>query len=388
MKKIIARMKPFISKLPATPVSIFSRMSHLAQTNQAVNLSQGFPDFALAPELIELVTKYMQEGFNQYAPMAGVLSLRERIAQKYQAVSQISVDPETEITITAGGTQALFTAIGTLISPGDEAIIFEPAYDSYRPSIEAFGGKVVPILLQAPEFRIDWEEVEHKITARTRLIIINTPNNPTGRILTASDIKALERLVSAHEFFVISDEVYEHIIYDGLLHSSVLQSPILKERAYVVASFGKLLHATGWKIGYIVANGHLTTEFRKIHQFNVFSVNTPMQMAIAEYLSDMEYYSSLPVYFQKKRDYLSLALQQTKFKVLPCEGTYFMLLDYSDISGQAELDFAIHLTKTAGVAMIPVSSFYSDHANQGLLRICFAKREETLDKAIDRLLEI
>ncbi|NGF55908.1 aminotransferase class I/II-fold pyridoxal phosphate-dependent enzyme [Parapedobacter sp. SGR-10] len=381
-------MKPFVSKLPATPVSIFSRMSQLAQTHQAVNLSQGFPDFDLAPELIQLVTTYMQKGFNQYAPMPGTFPLRECIAKKYQVLAQTIVDPETEITITAGGTQALFTAIGTLISPGDEAIIFEPAYDSYRPSIEAFGGKVIPFSLQAPAFRIDWEEVEHKITERTRVIIINNPNNPTGRILTRADIIALEHLVVTHGLFVISDEVYEHITYDGQSHESVLQSPILRERAYVVASFGKLLHATGWKIGYVVANTHLTAEFRKIHQFNVFSVNTPMQMAIAEYLSDINYYSSLPLYFQEKRDYLAKALAQTRFKVLPCEGTYFMLLDYSSISDLSELDFAVHLTQTAGVAMIPVSSFYTDNLNQSLLRICFAKKEETLDEAIDHLLKI
>ncbi len=381
-------MKPFVSKLPATPVSIFSRMSQLAQAHQAVNLSQGFPDFDLAPDLIQLVTKYMQKGFNQYAPMAGVLALRECIARKYLAISQIHLNPETEITVTAGGTQALFTAIGTLISPGDEAIIFEPAYDSYKPSIEAFGGKVVPISLHAPEFQINWEEVKSKITEQTRIIIINNPNNPTGRILTRIDITTLEELVSSYGLFVISDEVYEHITYDRQPHQSVLQSPVLKERAYVIASFGKLLHATGWKVGYVVANEQLTAEFRKIHQFNVFSVNTPMQMAIAEYLSDINYYVSLPLYFQEKRDYLAKALGQTKFKILPCEGTYFMLLDYSSLSAQAELEFAEYLTKTSGVAMIPVSSFYSDNVNQGLLRICFAKKEETLDLAIDRLSKI
>ncbi len=378
----------FVSKLPNTPVSIFSRMSQLAQTHQAVNLSQGFPDFAVAPELIDLVTKYMQEGFNQYAPMPGVLPLRERIAHKYQAITQIEIDPETEITITAGGTQALFTAIGTLIHPGDEVIIFEPAYDSYKPSVEAFGGAVVPIRLFAPDFEIDWEDVRDKITSQTKLIIINNPNNPTGRILTKRDITALEELVDAYGLYVISDEVYEHITYDERKHESILYSPILRERGYVVASFGKVLHATGWKIGYVVACAHLTVEFRKIHQFNVFSVNTPMQLAIADYLSEVNYYATLPVGFQGKRDYLSTALQQTRFKVLPCEGTYFMLLDYSEISVQAELDFAIHLTEKAKVAMIPISSFYSEEINQNLLRICFAKEKATLDRAVDCLLQI
>ncbi len=381
-------MYSFISKLPATPVSIFSRMSQLAQSHDAVNLSQGFPDFAVDPQLIDLVTTYMQDGFNQYAPMPGVLALRERIAHKYQVLIRIDVNPETEITITAGGTQALFTAIGTLIHPGDEVIIFEPAYDSYKPSVEAFGGKVVPVQLFAPDFEIDWESVREKITSRTKLIIINNPNNPTGRILTRKDIIALEKLVGTYGLYVISDEVYEHITFDGQKHESILLSPVLRERGYVVASFGKVLHATGWKIGYVVASMHLTEEFRKIHQFNVFSVNTPMQWAIADYLSDVNYYASLSTGFQEKRDYLSTALQQTQFKVLPCEGTYFMLLDYTEISAQAELDFAIYLTEKAKVAMIPISSFYSEAVNQNLLRICFAKEKATLDRAMDYLLQI
>jgi methionine aminotransferase len=327
----------------------------------------------------------MAEGFNQYAPMAGILPLRERIAEKYYKISEISVDPEVEITVTAGGTQALFTAIGTLISPGDEAIIFEPAYDSYRPSVEVFGGRAVPISLRAPDFAIDWNEVEQKITARTKLIIINNPNNPTGRMLRKEDIAALERLVTAKDLFVLSDEVYEHIVYDGQHCQTVLQSAVLRERSFVVASFGKLLHTTGWKLGYVVASEQLTTEFRKIHQFNVFSVNTPMQMAIASYLSDVSYYAELSQYFQVKRDYLSSALRQTSFKILPCEATYFMLLDYSEISEQSELDFAETLTRQVGVAMVPVSAFYSEGLNQGLLRVCFAKKEETLDLALQKL---
>lgn len=375
----------FKSKLPQTETSIFSRMSALANDNHAINLSQGFPDFETEPELIDLVTKYMKEGYNQYAPMPGYLGLRDVIALKYDKFYGIAVSPEQEITITAGGTQGLFTVIHTVISQGDEVIIFEPAYDSYKPSVELAGGKVIPVKLFAPDFQIDWDIVRELITPKTKLIIINNPNNPTGRILKMSDILALEEIVIKNDLLVLSDEVYEHILYDSNQHVSVLSSDVLKSRSFVVCSFGKLLHTTGWKMGYVVASEYFTSEFRKVHQFNVFSVNTPMQMAVASYLQDVGYYNSLPVLFQEKRDFLLRELSNSRFKVLPTDGTYFMLLDYSNISDECELSFAERLTIEYKIAVIPVSAFYSSSVNQQLVRICFAKKLQTLEKAVNVL---
>ena len=378
----------FTSKLPNTSISIFSKMTQLANEFGAVNLSQGFPDFEVDAKLVDLVTESMHSGFNQYAPMPGLLSLRQVISKKFESIYNVSVNPETEITITAGGTQALFTAIGTLIEKGDEVIIFEPAYDSYTPSIEAFGGKVVPVRLLAPDFVIDWEYVRKQITSKTKLIIINNPNNPTGQLLNATDLKELESIVEEFGVFILSDEVYEHLVYDNKKHLTVLDSEILRQKSYVVASFGKVLHTTGWKLGYIIGTEYLTSELRKIHQFNVFSVNTPMQHAVASYLEDTSYYESLGSFFEEKRNYLATALAASSFKVLPSQGTYFMLLDYSNISDLNELDFATKLIKENNIAMIPVSAFYTNDLNQQILRICFAKKQETLDKAIESLLQI
>lgn len=379
---------PFPTKHPCVPLSIFSQMSQLAAEHQAINLSQGFPDFPVDPKLIELITKYMLNGQNQYAPMIGVDPLRKVIQQKYLHYYKVQLDKDQEITITAGGTQAIFTSIATLITPGDEVIIFEPAYDSYKPSVETFGGKVVPVKLLAPNFEIDWQEVKSRITPKTKLIIINNPNNPTGKLLQASDIHELEKIVQEYGIYILSDEVYEHIIYDDHIHHTVLSSSILREKSFVIASFGKVLHATGWKIGYLVANPLLSAEFRKIHQFNVFSVNTPVQYAIAEYLQDVSYYQSIQLSFQQKRNYMLQALQHSKLQTLPCQGTYFLLVDYSACSSKDELDFAKELTLQHQVATIPVSAFYSTPINQHMLRICFAKEEQTLEKAVNQILAI
>lgn len=363
-------------------------MSLLAQQHQAINLSQGFPDFDVDPKLVSLVTQYMQKGFNQYAPMPGVVALRQVIAAKYQYYYNLTVDYTDEITITAGGTEGLYSIIATLINPGDEVITFEPAYDSYAPSVQSFGGKVVPIELCAPDFAIDWHVVRAKITDNTKLIIINNPNNPTGRILNKVDFDELEKIVEETGVYILSDEVYAHLVFDGKKHYSVLASEILRKRAFVVASFGKLLHATGWKMGYVIANSTLTAEFRKIHQFNVFSVNTPMQYAVADYLSDVGYYQTLSGLFQQKRDFVVANLKSTPFKVLPSEGTYFLLVDYSEVADNEEFLFAERLTVENKVATIPVSAFYSSGLNQNLLRICFAKKEETLHRALQNLLKV
>jgi methionine aminotransferase len=378
-------LSPFKSKLPNSAISIFSRMSLLAQQQQAINLSQGFPDFDIDPKLISLVTHYMQKGFNQYAPMQGTIELRKVIADKYKQYYNLHVDPNEEITITAGGTEGLYSTIAALIHPGDEVITFEPAYDSYSPSVQSFGGKVVPIELLAPDFAIDWNVVRSKITERTKLIIVNNPNNPTGRIFFQQDILALEKIVEETGIYVLSDEVYEHLVFDGKKHISVLESEILRQKAFVVASFGKVLHATGWKLGYVITNPLLTAEFRKIHQFNVFSVNTPIQFAIADYLSDISYYDSLAPLFQQKRDYLIEGLKSTPLQILPCEGTYFLLVDYSNITHSEELAYAEKLTQEKKVATIPISAFYTSGLNQNLLRICFAKKEETIQKALQNL---
>jgi len=382
------QLTKFKSKLPMTPTSIFSRMTGLANAHGAINLSQGFPDFETSPVLIDLVSKAMKDGFNQYAPMPGDIGLRRTIAQKYADFYGINIHEADEVTVTAGGTQGLFTVITALIEKGDEVIIFEPAYDSYRPSIELLGGKVVPIQLKAPSFDIDWSEVRAAITDKTKLIIINNPNNPTGRILKQSDINELEHIVYDFDLLLLSDEVYEHIVFDGQKHLTVLSSEILRQRTFVVCSFGKLLHTTGWKMGYVISTPYLTAEFRKVHQFNVFSVNTPIQVAISSYLNNMDYYHNIPVLFQEKRNYVMERLSGSRFKILPVEGTYFMLLDYSAISDLDELAFAEQVTMTHKVATIPVSAFYANNENQNLLRICFAKKLETLTSATTALCKI
>ncbi|MES2138566.1 MAG: methionine aminotransferase [Bacteroidota bacterium] len=376
------------SKLPNVGTTIFTVMSKLASDNNAINLSQGFPDFSCNEELIGLVNKHMLKGNNQYAPMAGLMSLREIIAEKTEDLYSAKYDPETEITITAGGTQAIFTAISAMIREGDEVIIFEPAYDCYKPAIELNGGKTIFLQLKAPLYSIDWEEVKKVINYRTKMIIINTPHNPTGSIMTAADMAKLEKLTKGTEIVIVSDEVYEHIIFDGYEHQSVARFPKLAERSFIISSFGKTYHATGWKMGYCVAPKKLMAEFRKVHQFVVFCVNTPIQYALAEFLKNKKNYLGLGSFYQKKRDYFNKMIKNSNFKLEPASGTYFQLLNYSAISKEKDSNFAIRLTKEFGIASIPVSMFYHHSIDNKMLRFCFAKKEETLEKAAEILNKI
>jgi len=381
-------MRPLTSKLPQTGTTIFTIMSALAAEVGAINLSQGFPDYDCDPYLTELVNKAMKAGHNQYAPMAGAMALREQIAYKTEKLYGAAYNPDTEITITAGGTQAIFTAISAVIHPNDEVIIFEPAYDCYAPAIKLMGGVVKSLQLEPPNYRIAWDMVRKLITNRTKMIILNSPHNPTATILSRQDIDELSALVKDQDIYILSDEVYEHLIYDGATHESMARYPELQQRSFIVASFGKLCHATGWKIGYCLAPAQLTQEFRKIHQFLVFSVNTPMQYAIAEYLKNEQVYLELPEFFQQKRDHFRKGIEQTRFKLLPCHGSYFQSVTYNNITDERDTDFAIRLAKEFGVATIPTSGFYSKGSDHHVLRFCFAKRQETLDKAVDRLLNV
>lgn len=369
------------SKLPNVGTTIFSVMSNLAQKHRAINLSQGFPNFPSDPMLIDAVSRAMREGHNQYAPMPGLPALRQRLAEKMGAAYGVEADPDGEITITAGATQALFTAIGAFVQPGDEVIIFEPAYDSYRPAVEAFGGVVRSIRLEAPGYRIEWNELSSLINSRTRMLLINSPHNPTGQILMADDLRSLELLLEGTDILVLSDEVYEHLVYDGLQHESVLRYPGLKARSLVTFSFGKTFHNTGWKVGYCVGPAELTAEFRKLHQFNVFSVNTPVQHALAEYLETPSHYLTLADFYQRKRDFFLEAMQGSSLRPLPCSGTYFQLFDYSEVRNLADLEFAHWLTEHHGVASIPVSAFYQGGHSGRIIRLCFAKTEDTLAEA-------
>lgn len=369
------------SKLPRVGTTIFTEMSTLAAKEQAINLSQGFPDFHCSPQLISLVNKYMGMAYNQYAPMAGVMSLRERIAAKTEELYTGKYDPETEITITAGATQAIFTAIAATVNEGDEVIIFTPAYDCYEPAIELVGGKPVYIELLAPEYRIDWEAVKKMVSQRTKMIIINSPHNPTGSILSGQDLMQLEKLCSNSNILILSDEVYEHILFDGYEHQSVARFPKLAERSFIISSFGKTYHTTGWKIGYCLAPKDLMKEFRKTHQYNVFSVNTPMQMAYAEYLQYKDEYLGLRHFYQAKRDHFQKLIEGSRFHVKHAAGTYFQLLNYDKISQEADTEFAIRLTKEHKIASIPVSVFYNRKVDNKVLRFCFAKSDETLEKA-------
>ena len=377
-----------ISKLPQTGTTIFTTMSALANETGAINLSQGFPDYSTSPELIELVNKAMQNGHNQYAPMAGVMALREQIAIKTEKLYGAVYNPESEITITAGGTQAIFTAISAVIHPNDEVIIFEPAYDCYAPAIKLMGGVVKSLELEPPNYRIAWDMVKRLINNKTKMIILNSPHNPTATILKKEDIDELSALVKNQDILILSDEVYEHLIYDGQVHHSMARYPELQQRSFIISSFGKTFHATGWKIGYCLAPAYLMQEFRKIHQFLVFSVNSPMQYAIAEFLKDENTYLGLSNFFQEKRDYFRKGLEQTRFKLLPCSGSYFQSVAYDAITDEKDTDFAIRLTKEAGVATIPVSAFYRTGIDRHILRFCFAKRQETIDKAVDRLIKV
>lgn len=376
------------SKLPNTGTTIFSIMSGMAMEHSAINLSQGFPDFDVNSELIDRVNHYMKEGFNQYAPMPGVPALREKISQKVSELYGYSYDAGSEITVTSGATEALYAAITSVVNPGDEVIVFEPAYDSYMPVIELNGGVTRFIQLKFPDYSVDWDLVRKRVTDKTRLIIINSPHNPTGTILTGDDLNELYKVVKDREIFVLSDEVYEHIVFDGMNHASVSAHEGLSKRSFVVSSFGKTYHATGWKVGYCVAPRFLMAEFQKIRQFVTFTTNTPMQYAISDILDKKDLYLGLSGFYQKKRDLFLKLIESSRFKPLNCSGTYFQMLDYSDISEDDDMIFAEVLTKKYGVAAIPPSVFYDGKDDNKVLRFCFAKQDKTLEEAAEILCKI
>ncbi|MCF2444526.1 methionine aminotransferase [Dyadobacter sp. CY345] len=369
------------SKLPKVGTTIFTHMSKLAEDYKAINLAQGFPEFDCSPDLQMLVDKYIRQGKNQYAPMAGVLTLREAISKKIFEATSTEYHPVTEITITSGATEALYVAISTVVNLGDEVIVFEPAYDSYVPAIEMNGGIPVFVTLDPQYEYIDWEVVSSKITEKTKAIIINTPHNPTGKVWTSTDLEQLDLLAEKHDLFVISDEVYEHIIFDGLQHISAVSIPSLAARTFLCGSFGKTFHATGWKVGYCLAPKEFTAEFRKIHQYMVFSVITPFQFAIAEFLKDPEHYLSLSSFYETKRNIFINAIKHTGLKLKPSEGSFFQNVSYENLSDEHDLALAERLTKEAGVASIPISSFYDQPTDFRVLRFCFAKNNETLLRA-------
>lgn len=379
---------PVGSKLPNMGTSIFAVMSQLAVENKAINLSQGFPDFPISSKLISLVHKYMTKGFNQYAPMPGVPQLRKAITVKIEKTYGAQYDPDSEVTITAGATQAIFAIISAFVRPDDEVIIFEPAYDSYAPSVRLNGGLVKYATLQQPGFRIDWERFPALISNRTRMIIINTPHNPSGTVLSQEDINQLDRITKNRDIIILSDEVYEHLVFDGLPHESICKYHDLASKSFVVGSFGKTFHATGWKTGFVVAPANLTAELRKTHQFIVFAANTPIQHAIAEFLTDEENYIHLADFFQQKRDSFLELISGSRFKPLTCSGTYFQTVDYSMISDENEMEFAVRMTKEHKIASVPLSAFYHKNDDNKHLRFCFAKTQETLEKAAQILCKI
>ncbi len=373
------------SKLPDVGTTIFTVMSRLAVQHGAINLSQGFPDFDADPILIRLVSEAMSSGHNQYAPMPGLPDLCKAIARKLHNDYGWMPDADSEVTVTAGGTQALYSIIGAMIGQGDEVIVLEPSYDSYIPSVISFGGVVKTVQLLPPLYNVDWDAVESMITSRTKLIMINTPHNPCGVVLNQQDLLRLEQMVVKHGIYLISDEVYEHIIFDGLRHESVLRYPELYKRSFVVFSFGKSLHVTGWKTGYVIAPPELTREFRKIHQFNVFSVNRPIQTAVAHYINEYADFGSLSSFYQAKRDMFVRLMDGLPLKFLPCYGSYFILADYSEASSMDDMSFAKLLTVEGGVATIPLSPFYKNGSDEHVVRFCFAKKESTLAEAASRL---
>ena len=373
------------SKLPRVGTTIFTVMSRLAAEHKAINLSQGFPDFDCAPELRALLTKYINAGLNQYPPMSGVAPLREAIAEKIESLYNIRYDVEQEITVVPGATYGIYTAVAAMIRPGDEVILFEPAYDSYAPAVEVHGGVPVYVQLRYPDYSIDWQAVQNAITPRTKLLIINTPNNPTATVMSAEDLRLLEGLLRGTNIVVISDEVYEHIVFDGHQHQSVSRFGGLAERSFVVSSFGKTYSVTGWKTGYVVAPKELMAEFRKVHQFNAFVANGPLQYAFAEYMKNREAYLELSAFYQKKRDFFLDGLKGSRFKPLPSRGTFFQNLAYDAISDEKDTDLAVRLTKEHGVAAIPVSVFYRQAPAHRVLRFCFAKSEATLAKGAEIL---
>jgi methionine aminotransferase len=382
------------SRLPNVGTTIFSVMSALATQHDAVNLGQGFPDFACDPRLVDAATRAMQAGHNQYPPMTGWPALRRAIAAKIDSLYGHRYDVDTEITVTAGATQAIFTATMAFVHPGDEVIVIEPAYDSYLPAIQMAGGIPVLVAMEhavagAAGFSIPWDRVEQAVTSRTRMIVINSPNNPTGMAIGAADLDALARIVVSHDLVLLSDEVYEHMLFDGMRHESASRHPALATRSIVVSSFGKTFHVTGWKVGYVAAPAALSAEFRKVHQFNVFTVNTPMQAALADYLDDPAPYLELGAFYQKKRDLFRDGLADTRLHALPASGTYFLLADYRAVRDDlSEIEFCKWLTREKGVAAIPLSAFYDRPAQQGIVRFCFAKQELTLHRALDRLRDL
>lgn len=376
------------SKLPDVGTSIFTVMSALAAEHGAINLSQGFPDFDTPPVLVDRVLAHMRAGRNQYAPMQGVALLRERIAEKTADLYGNPVDPDTEITVTSGATEALFAAITAVVRPGDEVVVFEPAFDSYVPVIRLNGGIPVYLSMKTPDYRIDWDEVSDAIGQNTRLIIINSPHNPTGTVLSPADVAALKQIVADRDIFIVSDEVYEHIIFDGLAHESVLRDPLLYAKSFVVSSFGKTYHTTGWKIGYCLAPPAITREFRRVHQFLTFASNTPIQWAYADIMADASLYLELSAFYQKKRDRFLSLLENSRFKPLPCQGTYFQMMDYSAISDLDDVAFARRMTTVHKVAAIPPSAFYHDGQDNRVLRFCFAKRDQTLEQTAEILCRI
>jgi methionine aminotransferase len=376
------------SKLPNVGTTIFTVMSALATEYKAVNLGQGFPDFPMSEELTAKVAEAMKNGHNQYAPMPGLMGLRESIAEKVEFLYKTKVNPDTEISITPGGTYAIYSSLTTILQPGDEVILFEPAYDSYIPNIEINGAKAVPLPLTYPDYKIDWDLVRSSITSKTKAILINSPHNPTGSVLDKNDIAELKSVVTGTNIFIVSDEVYEHLIYDELPHESMLKYPELFERSFVNFSFGKTYHCTGWKLGYCIAPAAFTKEFRKVHQFNCFSCFTPAQVALAEYLKNKDAYLSLPRFMQQKRDYFIELMKQTKFDLLNTSGSYFVCASYGRISDEADKDLAIRLTKEVGVATIPLSAFYHNQKDDKVVRFCFSKQNRTLQQAVERLMKI
>jgi methionine transaminase len=376
------------SKLPFVGNSIFSVMSSLATEHKAVNLGQGFPDFDMSEELTALVNEAMQNGFNQYTPMQGHFPLREVLAEKIEFLYQTSINPATQVTITPGGANAIYTSLTCVLKPGDEVIIFEPAYDSYIPSVLVNGAIPVLLNLEFPDYKINWDLVRQKITARTRMIMLNNPNNPTASVLSAEDITQLRSIVADTNIIILSDEVYEHLVYDSISHQSILRYPDLMERSFVCFSFGKVYHCTGWKIGYCVSSPELMKEFNKVYQYSCFSCHSPSQVALANFLKRKETYLSLSSFMQHKRDYFISLMQQTKFDLLSSKGSYFICATYARISDEADRQFAKRLTKDFGVATIPVSAFYQSGTDNKVIRFCFAKKEQTLESAVDRLVKI
>jgi methionine aminotransferase len=376
------------SKLPDVGVTIFTIMSKLANDHNAINLSQGFPDFDVHPDLLTLVDKFMRSGHNQYAPMQGVQALRDQIAEKILDLYHASYDPDSEITVTSGATEALFAAISAVVQLGDEVIILEPAFDSYVPVIKLNGGIPVYVEYKFPDYRIDWNDVRNVLSSKTRLIILNSPHNPTGAVFTDTDISELKNILQDTDVLILSDEVYEHIIFDGVRHESIARHPELVKRSFVVSSFGKTYHTTGWKIGYCLAPTPLSKEFQRVHQFLTFASNTPIQYAYAQFMKNKAIYLNLSAFYQQKRDTFLSLIKNSRFKALPCRGTYFQMLDYSAISDESDIEFSKRLTIEHGVASIPPSVFYHHQVDHKVLRFCFAKKDETLEKAAERLCKI